>query len=291
MKKNNFFTLVICSYKRETLIKKCLTNVLKNTLKPKKIIIIDQNDNDKTNKISKQLFLKFKYSKFKIIKNIKNIGLTKSKNISLNYINTKYVVFLDDDIMTHKNFFKNLVDLIYIKKANGVCGVITNLKKSKIKNFFYYLTNFGPYKDNRYYFQNYKKYKNKKLYYSKINSLPGGITCFNTNIFKKLKFDEKYVVHNYEDVDFSIRLKKIIPNYKFFVSFKALCTDALEKKQKENISSRFKFMYLLFLKNKSFYFLIIFILSFIGLLFSNLKNLNFSIIRDFYIILLSQKIR
>ena len=129
MKKNNFFTLVICSYKRETLIKKCLTNVLKNTLKPKKIIIIDQNDNDKTNKISKQLFLKFKYSKFKIIKNIKNIGLTKSKNISLNYINTKYVVFLDDDIMTHKNFFKNLVDLIYIKKANGVCGVITNLKK------------------------------------------------------------------------------------------------------------------------------------------------------------------
>ena len=39
------------------------------------------------------------------------------------------------------------------------------------------------------------------------------------NIFKKLKFDEKYIVHNYEDVDFSIRLKKIIPNYKFFVSF------------------------------------------------------------------------
>tara|TARA_B100001175_G_C19503364_1_gene639474 strand:- start:1089 stop:1964 length:876 start_codon:yes stop_codon:yes gene_type:complete len=285
------FTVVVCTYKREKLLKRCLIKILNNNFKPSKIVIIDQNIDKKSLNLSRQIFKKYKFNQFNIVKNVKKIGLTKSKNISLNYIKTKYVVFLDDDILINKNFFENLINLIFKKKAHGVCGVITNFKKNKIKNFFYYLTNYGAYKDNRYYFQNYKDYLQKKIYYKKIKSLPGGITCFDTNIFNKIKFDEKYITHNYEDVDFSIRLKKLIMNYKFYISLNSFCIDGLKKKQKENISLRFKFMYLLFLKNKSIYFLLIFLLSFLGLIISNLKNINFILVKEFYSILINQKLK
>jgi len=285
------FTVVVCTYKREKLLKRCLIKILNNNFKPSKIVIIDQNIDKKSLNLSRQIFKKYKFNQFNIVKNVKKIGLTKSKNISLNYIKTKYVVFLDDDILINKNFFENLINLIFKKKAHGVCGVITNFKKNKIKNFFYYLTNYGAYKDHRYYFQNYKDYLQKKIYYKKIKSLPGGITCFDTNIFNKIKFDEKYITHNYEDVDFSIRLKKLIMNYKFYISLNSFCIDGLKKKQKENISLRFKFMYLLFLKNKSIYFLLIFLLSFLGLIISNLKNINFILVKEFYSILINQKLK
>ena len=291
MNRNKNFSVVVCTYKRDKILKKCLTRILNNDLLPSKIIIIDQNNDKKNLNTSLKVFKKFKFNKFKIIKNIKAIGLTKSKNLSLKYVSTKYVLFLDDDILITRNFFQNLINVIIEKKAHGVCGVITNLKKNKIKNFFYYLTNHGVYKDNRYYFQNYKKFLDKSIFYKKIKSLPGGITCFDTNIFKKIKFDEKNITHNYEDVDFIIRLKKIIPNCKLYISLKAFCIDGLKKKQKENISLRFKFMYLLFLKNKSFYFFLIFLLSFFALMLSNLKKINLSIITEFYLILRHQKLK
>ena len=291
MEINEKFTVVICTLKREKLLKRCLIKILKNNFQPIKIVIIDQNIDHKSSKIAKNIFKKYKFNNFKILRNTKKIGLTKSKNISLKYVSTKYVVFLDDDILISKSFFQNLISLIIQKKAHGVCGVITNLKKNNIKNFFYFLTNFGAYKDNRHYFQNYKEYLEKKIYYKKIKSLPGGITCLKRSIFNKIKFDEKYITHNYEDVDFSIRLKKIIPKYRFYISLNSLCTESLKKQQKENISLRFRFMYLLFLKNKSIYFLFTFLFSFLGLILSNFKNINYLIIKEFYSTLVNQKLK
>ena len=287
--KNNF-TVVICTYERPNLIKKCLEKILKSNFRPKKIIIVDQNPNETTSNKSKFIFKKHKFTKFKIIKNLLNRGLTKSKNISLKYIKTKYVFFIDDDILLNKNFFKNTIKLISYKKAHGVCGVLTNYKNNKLNNFFYNLMNHGAFKDNRFYFQNYKQFIEKKIFYKKINSLPGGITCFDAKIFKNIKFDEKYITHNYEDVDFCLRLKKKIPNYKFYISLNSFSFDALGKLQKENIIMRIKFMYLLFLKNKNINFFVIFILSFLGLLISNIYKLNFKIFKRIFLILKNENI-
>jgi len=278
MKLKNNFTVVICTYNRPNKIKKCLEKILENSLSPKKIIIVDQNQDKKTTIISKFIFKKYNFKKFKLIKNLKNIGLTKSKNLSLKFVMTKYVFFIDDDIILKNNFFKNIIKVISNKKGHGVCGVLTNYKNKKLNNFFYNLMNHGAFRDNRYYFQNYKKFLKKKIFYKKINSLPGGITCFNTSIFRRVKFDEKYITHNYEDVDFCLRLKKIIPKYKFYISLNSFSSDLLDKSQKENIILRIKFMYLLFLKNRNIYFMIIFFLSFLGLILSNFDKLNLKIL-------------
>ena len=291
MKLKNNFSVVICTYNRPNKIKNCLKNILENSLIPKKIIIVDQNQDKKTENISKLILKKYNFKKFKLIKNLKNIGLTKSKNLSLKFVMTKYVFFIDDDIILKNNFFKNIIKVISNKKAHGVCGVLTNYRNEKINNFFYNLMNHGAFKDNRYYFQNYKKFIKNKIFYKKINSLPGGITCFDTSIFRKVKFDEKYITHNYEDVDFCLRFKKKFPEYKFYISLNSFSYDILDKSKKENLILRIKFMYLLFLKNKNIYFFFIFLLSFFGLILSNLNKFNFKLIIDSFKIFVNESVK
>ena len=71
-------------------------------------------------------------------------------------------------------------------------------------------------------------------------------------IFQKISFDEKYIIHNYEDVEFNIRMKKIYKKIKLLINVKSFAYDKLSKNTKENIESRIYFMTLLYLKNKSF---------------------------------------
>ena len=109
----NEFTVVICTYKRHTIIGKCLINILKNSILPKKIIIVDQNYNSLSLQKIKKIFNNYNYKNFIILKNIINKGLTKSKNISLKYCSTKYIFFIDDDIFFENYYFYKCLDLIY----------------------------------------------------------------------------------------------------------------------------------------------------------------------------------
>ena len=267
------FTVVICTYKRHNLIKKCLAHILQNSILPKKVVIVDQNYNSLTIQKINKIFNHYNYTNFIILKNILKKGLTKSKNISLKYCDTKYIFFIDDDIYLEKKYFYKILNLIFKKKAIGVCGIISNYKNNWLKNLLYYFFNFNIFRDNRYFFINHKKIKTKN-YYSKVFQLPGGITCFDKKIFKKISFDEKYLTHNYEDVEFNIRIKKNFKQSNLYIHLNANAVDGLEKTAKENLFKRIYFMKLLYLRNKSFMFLIYFYLSFFGLLLSNLFNLR-----------------
>lgn len=262
------FALIICTYNRKYFIKKCLSRIMQNFFLPKKIIIVDQNYDDVTINFAKYIFKKYNYKNFIIIKNIKKRGLTVSKNIALNYINEKFIFFIDDDISINKNFFKNITNSMTLTNAHGISGAISNQNKSLFNIFFHYFFNFGPLRDNRYYYQKFKKLK-KKIFLQKVSQIPGGITCFSRKIFKKIKFDEKYITHHYEDVDFCLRLNKIYPSLNFYIDFRSTGIDEIHQNHKKNLSKRIKAMYLLFLKHKSLYFFSIVLLSFVGLSISN----------------------
>lgn len=265
------FTLVVCTLNRPNLVEKCLESVFKNSLIPEKIIIIDQNYDFLTYKKIVNLFKIKKYNKYKIIRNLIEKGLTISKNISLKYVDTKYVFFIDDDITLKKRFFFEIITLISKKKAHGVSGVISNYDGNFIRDTIYFFFNFNIFRDNRYYFKNFKNLKNKNLY-TKVFQLPGGITCFNKKIFQKCIFDENLVNHNYEDVEFNINLRKKFKNLDLYINFNAEAFDNLKKNSKENIFRRFYYLRLIYLKNKNFKILFFYYLSFLGLIFSNITN-------------------
>ena len=267
------FTVVICTYRRQYLIYECLENILNNSLLPNQIIVVDQNYDFLTyNKII-NLFKSKNYKNYLIIRNLIQRGLTRSKNLSLKHVNTKYVFFVDDDLILKKNYFFENIKLIFKKRAQGVCGVISNYESNFIKDFFYYIFNFSIFKDNRYYFKNYRKLK-KQFTHSKVFQLPGGMTCFENKIFKQLSFDEKFIIHNYEDVEFNIRLRKQYNNLKLYMNFNTEAKDCLKKSSKENIFMRFYYLRLIYLRNKSLNLLFFYYLSFLGLIFSNIFNLN-----------------
>jgi glycosyltransferase involved in cell wall biosynthesis len=260
----NDFSVVICTYNRRLYIKKCLEKILQNNLLPKKIIIVDQNNDNLTIEIAKKVLLNKNYNNFLIIKNLKK-GLTVSKNIALKYINQKYVFFLDDDIVINNFFFYNILQSMITTNANAIAGVVVNKKKTKLNIFFHHLFNHGPYRDNRSIFNNYKKILLKNIYLVQVYQTPGGATCFKKDIFKHVKFDEKKITHNYEDVDFCIRVKKKFKNAKFFLNLKSIAVDRIENKKKTDVKKRLLAMFFLYQKNKSLYFLLIFILSFLGI--------------------------
>ena len=157
------------------------------------------------------------------------------------------------------------------KKAHGVSGVISNYESNFIRDFIYNFFNFNIFRDNRFYFKNFKKLKKKKSY-SRVFQVPGGITCFNTTVFQKCLFDEKFVKHNYEDVEFNINLRRKFKKLKLYINFNAEAFDNLKKKSKENIFNRFYYLRLIYLKNKNLKILLFYYLTFLGLIFSNITN-------------------
>ena len=56
----NNFSVVICTYNRRLYIEKCLEKILQNNILPKKIIIVDQNNDYLTSQIAKTILKKKK---------------------------------------------------------------------------------------------------------------------------------------------------------------------------------------------------------------------------------------
>ncbi len=273
---NNKFDLVICTYKRPNTILKCLSSVVLNNLKPKSIIIIDQNFDNVTKDYVINFFFKNKIKNYKYFKNIKRRGLTISKNIAIKYCKSEHIFFLDDDIKINKLFFQNCLSVFNKFQCDGVSGVITNYQNEKFKNFFFHIFNYQEYRDNRYNFINYKKFISKKIFARKVYQVPGGITAFKRTIFNKVKFDEKLITHNYEDVDFNYRLKKIFKKNRLFISYNAMAEDLLTNNNKSKIETRVYFMRLLSLKYSNFKLSMFFYISLFGMLISKLISINFN---------------
>lgn len=241
---NNNITLVIPTFKGSKFIVKTLRSIFLNKIKPNNIIIVDQNKDFSTYKKTQKVFREYNFKKYKFIKLLIKPSLTKAKNKSLKYIKTDKVIFLDDDMILHKDFFFNSLKYSRIKK-NIISGVIIN---QNVKyNFLYNIFFHNIFKDNRKYFFS----KNKlNILESKIY-VAGGISIYDRNIFKKIKFDEKKITHNYEDVDFCIRLKSYFPENKFLISKNMKTYEQNTSSGRDNITRRYKFLILLFNKHRN----------------------------------------
>ncbi|MDC0346727.1 glycosyltransferase family 2 protein [Candidatus Pelagibacter sp.] len=90
-------SIIICSYKHDKWIERCLRSVLNQKLVAKnsfEIILVDDCSKDKTQNIIKQ----YKhFPNLKIIKNKKNLGLPKSINLAMKKSSGRYLMRVDSD--------------------------------------------------------------------------------------------------------------------------------------------------------------------------------------------------
>lgn len=264
----NTFTLVIPTINNKD-IKKTLKSVFLNTILPNQIIIIDQNKNNSSFCKINKIFNDYKYSNFNFLKICSNPSLTKAKNLSIKYVKSKKIIFLDDDMVVNKFFFYEVMRLSF-KIHRIISGIVVNqnIKMTYFYNIFFH----NIFKDNRQYFFSKKKINYPKFY------VAGGITLYDKLIFNRIKFDEKYLIHNYEDVDFCLRLKSIFPKIEFIISQNMKTYELNKSSGRDDFIRRYYYLNILYFKNKKRTNVASFFLAVLGLYFKYLlKGKVFSI--------------
>ena len=180
------------------------------------ILVIDSS-NKKNSNILKNLSKKLKFKYFHTHSSTsyqRNVGLNKK------YPSTRFVMFLDDDVIFYKNAFKEMnktiVKYLLIKEIGGFG--FNQMQKQTNKNFFEKIKN-SKFINFIGFYSNKPGNVLKSGWHSKILNVKKNTyvdwvyttACvYKTEAIRNLKFDENFGQYSYlEDLDFSLNLKKL----------------------------------------------------------------------------------
>jgi len=213
---NKQIDVIIPSYNRLRGLKRTLNALTK--FKNLRLIIVDNNSNQKTKAYLKSISNKF--SNIEVVFLNKNTGGSGARIEGLKHIKSKFVAFLDNDIIPFGNYFNTLANVLINNPE--VCGVQSKvvLPNGLIqinKPNFNISNKWIVFSDA----DSQKKYNDPStLEQTLCNYIPIGATLWRSDIFKKYSFDAKFHT-SYEDNDFGYQLFK--EGYKFSNCPKAIC--------------------------------------------------------------------
>ena len=197
---NSKVAVIVVNWKKYDITSSCIESILNSTNSNLKIILVDNESDNKKVK-------NFKYrDEIKIIQNKKNEGFSKANNIGIDYAlknNYDYTILINNDTIVEKNLIEVLLKTAQAKNLSVVQPLILKYNSKVIWNAGGRIN---------YFFGNFitrKKLGNSLNSSQELTEWLTGCCClFKTKIFKEIgKLDESFFAY-YEDVDFSLRLKK-----------------------------------------------------------------------------------
>ena len=197
---NSKVAVIVVNWKKYDITSSCIESILNSTNSNFKIILVDNESDNKKVK-------NFKYkNEIEIIQNKKNEGFSKANNIGIDYAlknNYDYTILINNDTIVEKNLIEVLLKTAHAKKLSVVQPLILKYSGKEIWNAGGRIN---------YFFGNFitrKKVGNSLNSSHELTEWLTGCCClFKTKIFKEIgKLDESFFAY-YEDVDFSLRLKK-----------------------------------------------------------------------------------
>ena len=100
-------SIYIPAYNAAKTIEQCIDSILSQSIKPSKILVINDCSTDNTKDIL------FKYNKsIEIINNKKNMGVSYCRNLALQYLKSKFVASIDADVEISQNWIEILINKI-----------------------------------------------------------------------------------------------------------------------------------------------------------------------------------
>jgi glycosyltransferase involved in cell wall biosynthesis len=90
-------SVIVPVFKVEAHIEACLQSIIDQTYQDIELIVVDDKSPDNSIKLAKELFSKNKYTKFKLLENTVNSGVSVSRNNGLAIATGEYVLFVDSD--------------------------------------------------------------------------------------------------------------------------------------------------------------------------------------------------
>tara|TARA_B100000427_G_scaffold328277_1_gene340989 strand:- start:751 stop:1653 length:903 start_codon:yes stop_codon:yes gene_type:complete len=207
-------SLIIPTRNRHKHLIKLLKFLYINKIHFKEILIIDSSEKNSFKKITNYCS---KYKKIKIIKSIPSTSLQRNIGLKRSSSKSKYILFLDDDIIFYKMAFSEMNKYINNNNQNNIAGFAFNLTSKKnrqfskfIKEIFlfekigFYSSKPGKVLENGWHTQieNLKKNTFVEWIYS-------GAILYVRKKIKTKKFEIKFGKYGYlEDLDFSYGLTR-----------------------------------------------------------------------------------
>ena len=115
--KNSEVSIYVPVYNGQNTIESCINSILSQTVKPNKILVVNDNSTDQTAEILK------KYSdKIEIINNKKNLGVSYIRNLATNYLKSKFIASIDADVELTNNWLEKLIDKANKENATLIGG-------------------------------------------------------------------------------------------------------------------------------------------------------------------------
>jgi len=203
MNRDKKVAVIIINWKKYDYTLNCIDSVLKSSYKNFKIILIDnESQNSFPDEINKS-------EKIQIIKNENNEGFSRANNQGIKYSiknGFDYVLLLNNDTLIKNDLIDSLIQQSSTLNQKIIQPLILNYDGTKIWNAGGKINNFfGT-------FETLKKGKSFKNFKSDKNLtewFTGCCVLIKLEIFNHVGyFDERFFAY-YEDVDYSIRLKKM----------------------------------------------------------------------------------
>lgn len=179
----------------------CLYSVLKNTKGVEyEIIVADDNSSDKTKEIKKSA------RNIKVIRNKKNLGFLENCNNAVNAASGKYLLFLNNDTYVLKNSISCLLDTIKRDDKFGAVGGKVILPDGTLQEAGSIVWRNGS---TLGYGRGDSPLKPEYNFLREVDYCSGTFLLVRKDLFLKFgKFDVTYRPGYYEEVDFSMKLKK-----------------------------------------------------------------------------------
>ncbi|MBL7056103.1 glycosyltransferase [Candidatus Woesearchaeota archaeon] len=186
------FSIIIPTYNRQKLLKKCLESLLHQDFPKKKyeILVIDDGSKDNTENFVKKL--KKTNKNLKYFK-IKKSGRGTARNLGLKNSKKKIIAFTDDDCVVEKQWLKKIEYYFKNTKVDAVGGAIVN-PTNKYISWAQYILNFSAWFPKG----------NCKL----VKDIPTANVAYRQESINGLEFSENLGKGGYEDSLFNLELRR-----------------------------------------------------------------------------------
>jgi len=220
-------TVIIPTYYRAKDLSTLLDNILKQTVKPLEVIIVDDTPSDEVKVVYEDKKEKFAKEGINLIyvRNPKQPSLTIARNIGVSIAKGEIILFLDSDVIISSNYIENILRVFQMfPNALGVQGHI--LIKKSIRNrlkFTLIDTLYKLFKLPHSTINSSCKIFEYPIYLTNITNcqwLSGSNMAFRREVFNEFKFDENLLKYAYmEDLLFTYSIYRKYPQSLYITPF------------------------------------------------------------------------
>ncbi len=199
-------TAVIPTRKRPSDLAKAVASVLKQTVLPDELMIVDQSPDDESRSIVEALVCAKAGLMLTYIHDTRIAGLVDAKRVAANMASGDLVCFLEDDVILEPDYIKEIIQgFVDHPDMVGCSGIIINPPPLPLYyEVIFHLFHRGIFRDKR--ISIYGRFSGHGHPLIASNLISGGLSAWRREVFAVVPFDVESGFHMLEDIDFSTRV-------------------------------------------------------------------------------------